>query len=151
MQRRAALIKTKSLERLHCFKDLPCQSLAPASSAQTAICVSSPPSQQNKTHGSRHAARMKHRRWFTAAAALIICLADEAEIHHLEGHWKQHLIKIHLIIYHSDSNFSMAETWLFQIGLPKMIMSCAAAGHQGALCIHNYIITIILTQFMLNT
>lgn len=45
----------------------------------------------------------------------------------------------------------MAETWLFQIGLPKIRMSGAAAGHQGALCIHYHIITIILTQFMLYT
>lgn len=74
VQGRVALIKTKSLERLQPFKDLPRQSLAPASSAQTAICVLSPPSEQNKTH----AARIKHRS-FTAATAMIVCLADEAE------------------------------------------------------------------------
>lgn len=62
-KRRATLIRTKSLERLQCFKALPRQTLAPVSSAQPAICVSSAPSEQNEKHGSRHAVWIKYKRW----------------------------------------------------------------------------------------
>lgn len=70
LQRRVALIKTKSLERLQRFKDLPCQSLAPACSAQTAISCFICPIRAKEDACVRARCTIKHRSWYTAAAAV---------------------------------------------------------------------------------
>lgn len=82
LQGRAALIKTKSLERRQCFKDLPRQSLAPACSAQTAILcfISLIRGKQDAWVQARRTDKTPELVHGSGGSmAVMTCLADEAQ------------------------------------------------------------------------